>query len=169
ADMFGAAQTIQLANAERGAIARFRELNRLRLHTAIRDRLLDQILQSISRNMSNIGTGVILLLASHSMAAGTFTVGDFALFVFYLGWVGEFTALFGSMLAKYRQAGVSFARMVELLQGSPPPVLVEHRPIFQQPVAPNGMRALQPLERTEVLDLTYVHPSSGRGIRHISF
>jgi ATP-binding cassette, subfamily B, bacterial len=131
--------------------------------------LLDQVLQSISRNISNIGTGVILLLASHSMAAGSFSVGDFALFVFYLGWVGEFTALFGSMLAKYRQAGVSFGRMVELMQGSAPPSLVEHRPIFRLPTQADGRHARPPFERLEVVDLTYLHPGSGRGVRHISF
>lgn len=168
ADVFGAAQTIQLADAERGVIERFRELNRVRLHTAIRDRLLDQVLQSISRNMANIGTGVILLLASRSMATGTFTVGDFALFVFYLGWVGEFTALFGSVLAKYRQAGVSFARMVELLQGSPPPALVAHHPVFE-PVVSGPRRLKTPLQVLEVVDLTYVYRTSGHGIRHVSF
>ena len=168
ADMFGAAQTIQLANAERGVIERFRELNRTRLHTAIRDRLLDQILQSISRNMSNIGTGVVLLLASRGMSAGTFTVGDFALFVFYLGWVGECTALFGGVLAKYRQAGVSFGRMVELLQGLPAPALVAHRPVFEPALSPPA-RAGGPLHVLEVVDLTYVYSSSGRGIRHGSF
>jgi ATP-binding cassette subfamily B protein len=168
ADIFGAAQAIQLANAERGVIERFRELNRVRLHTAIRDRLLDQVLQSISRNMSNIGTGVILLLASRSMAAGTFSVGDFALFVFYLGWVGEFTALYGSVLAKYRQAGVSFARMVELLQGLPPPALVAHRPVFDA-VMSRPPRIEGSLRDLEVVDLTYVYPSSGRGIRKVNF
>jgi ATP-binding cassette, subfamily B, bacterial len=168
-DAFGAAQTIQLANAERGVVERFRALNRVRLDTAIRDRLLDQLLQSISRNMSNIGTGVILLLASRSMAAGSFSVGDFALFVFYMGWVGEFTALFGSTLAKYRQAGVSFRRMVELMQGSAPPRLVEHRPIFRSPTGSDTVRSHPPFERLEVVDLTYLHPGSGRGVRHIIF
>jgi ATP-binding cassette subfamily B protein len=169
ADVFGAAQTLQLANAEAGVISRIRELNRTRLHTAIRDRLLDQILQSISRNLSNIGTGVILVLAGRGMAEGSFSVGDFALFVFYLGWVGEFTALFGSMLAKYRQAGVSFGRMLELMQGSPPPALVQHRPIFHLPVRSDASAALAPFQMLEVDNLTYVHPSSGRGIRGVSF
>jgi ATP-binding cassette, subfamily B, bacterial len=168
-DAFGAAQTIQLANAERDVVERFRALNRIRLDTAIRDRLLDQVLQSVSRNMSNIGIGVILLLGSRSMATGSFSVGDFALFVFYLGWIGEFTALFGSMLAKYRQAGVSFGRMVELMQGSVPPSLVEHRPIFHMPAVADVRRAGQSFELLEVEDLTYIHPGSGRGVRHVTF
>ncbi|MBV9898349.1 MAG: ABC transporter ATP-binding protein [Chloroflexi bacterium] len=168
-DTFGAAQIIQLANAERDVVERFRSLNQIRLATAIRDRLLDQLLQSVSRNTSNIGTGVILLLGSRSMATGSFSVGDFALFVFYLGWIGEFTALFGSMLAKYRQAGVSFGRMVELMHGSAPPSLVEHRPIFHPPAAADVWCAAHAFEVLEVVDLTYVHPDSGRGVRHITF
>jgi ATP-binding cassette subfamily B protein len=169
ADVFGAAQTLQLANAELGVVGRIRELNRLRSHTAIRDRLLDQILQSISRNLSNIGTGVILVLAGRGLAEGSFSVGDFALFVFYLGWVGEFTAEFGSMLAKYRQAGVSFARMLELMQGSPPAALVQHRPIFQPQERSERGLAAAPFQMLEVVGLTYVHPNSGRGIRGVSF
>jgi ATP-binding cassette subfamily B protein len=169
ADVFGAAQTIQLANAEPGVIGRIRELNRARSHTAIRDRLLDQILQSISRNLSNIGTGVILVLAGRGLAEGSFSVGDFALFVFYLGWVGEFTAEFGSMLAKYRQAGVSFARMLELMQGAPPAALVQHREIFQPQQRSGQGRAVAPFQVLAVDNLTYLHPSSGRGIRGVSF
>ena len=168
-DAFGAAQTIQLANAERDVVERFRVLNRIRLDTAIRDRLLDQVLQSVSRNMSNIGTGVILLLGSRSMATGSFSVGDFALFVFYLGWIGEFTALFGSMLAKYRQAGVSFGRMVELMQGSTPPSLVEHRPIFYAPAVAHVQHAGQSFEVLDVVDLTYIHPGSELGVSNITF
>ena len=167
ADVFSAPHTIQLASAEGGVIAGFRELNHVRLQTAIRDRLLDQVLQSVSRNTSNIGTGVILLLASRAMEAGTFTVGDFALFVFYLGWVGEFTGMFGLVLAKYRQAGVSFGRMGELMRGSSPQVLVEHQPVFEPGPQPRRENAT-PLDMLEVSNLTYLHPASGRGIRDVT-
>lgn len=167
ADVFAAAHTIQLANAEASVIGRFRDLNQARLESAIRDRLLDQVLQSVSRNTSSIGTGVILLLAARAMQAGTFTVGDFALFVFYLGWVGEFTAMFGYILAKYRQAAVSFGRMLELMPGSPAQALVQHQPVFR-PV-PRRIADARKLSHLMVENLTYVHPTSGRGVRDASF
>ena len=171
ADVFGATATIQAATAEARVVDRFRQLNAVRLHKAIRDRVLDQLLQSVSRNTANLGTGGILLLASQGLQAGTFTVGDFALFVFYLGWIGEFTAMFGTVLAKYRQADVSFGRMVELLQGAAPGALVQHRPgLLKSDVSvPSASVDRTGLEVLEVTRVGYVYPGSDRGVRDISF
>ncbi len=119
-EIFGAVQAIKVAGAETQVIRRFGALNSQRRATGVRDKLFNEILSSIFANAVNVGTGLILLLAATSMRAGTFTVGDFALFVYYLGWISEFTAMFGIVLARYRQAGVSFERMVTLLQGAPP-------------------------------------------------
>ena len=41
------------------------------------------------------------------MQQKTFTVGDFALFVFYLGFISELTAFCGLLVARYQQIGVS--------------------------------------------------------------
>ncbi len=171
ADVFSATATIQAATAEARVVDRFRQLNAVRLHKAIRDRVLDQLLESVSRNTANLGTGGILLLASQGLRAGTFTVGDFALFVFYLGWIGEFTAMFGTVLAKYRQADVSFGRMVELLQGAAPGALVQHRAglLTSEISLPSPGEDRTPLEVLEVFHLSYAYPGSGRGVRDISF
>ena len=49
--------------------------------------------------------------------------------MFYLGWIGEFTAMFGTVLARYRQAHVSFVRMVELFTRGPLGILGRERKI----------------------------------------
>jgi len=91
--------------------------------------------------------------------------------VFYLGWIGEFTAMFGTVLAKYRQADVSFRRMVELMQGAAPAALVQHRPVFARldSDAPAAGVALPPLTVLEVSGLSYLYPGSGRGVVDVSF
>ncbi len=128
-------------------------------------------LSSIFANAVNVGTGLILLLAATSMRAGTFTVGDFALFVYYLGWISEFTAMFGIVLARYRQAGVSFERMVTLLQGAPPQSLVAHGPVYMRgplpaiPVAPRD--TADRLHTIEAAGLAFRYPESARGIEGI--
>jgi ATP-binding cassette subfamily B protein len=105
------------------------------------------------------------------MRAGTFTVGDFALFVYYLGWISEFTAMFGIVLTRYRQAGVSFERMVTLLQGAPPQSLVAHGPVYMRdalpdiPVPPRS--AEDRLHSIEASGLTFRYPESARGIEGI--
>ena len=170
-EIFGAVQAIKVAGAETQVIRRFGALNNQRRTTSVRDKLFNEILSSIFANAVNIGTGLILLLAATSMRAGTFTVGDFALFVYYLGWISEFTAMFGIVLARYRQAGVSFERMVTLLQGAPPQSLVAHGQVYMRgplpaiPIPPRD--AADRLHTIEATGLTFRYPESARGIEAI--
>src|SRR5207247_663265 len=99
-EVFGAVQAVQVAGADEQVAAYFRRLNDQRLHSAVRDHVFDQLIQSIFWNTVSVGTGLILLFAGQSMWAGSFSVGDFALFVYYLGWVTEFTALSGIAIAR---------------------------------------------------------------------
>lgn len=63
------------------------------------------------------GTGAILLVAAQAMMTGSFSVGDFALFVAYLGTVGEVIRTVGAVLAGAKQTTVSLARLAALLLG----------------------------------------------------
>jgi ATP-binding cassette, subfamily B, bacterial len=164
AEVFAATSTITASAAEERTIQRFRALNRIRLEAMVRDRVFDQVLQSISRNVSNLGTGVILLLVADSIGASSFTLGDFAIFVFYLGWVGEFTNQFGIVMALYRRSAVSFSRMSELLGGAHPSRLVLHLPARPGRFVPPN----EPLKLLRIDGLTYLYPDSRRGIRNVS-
>jgi ATP-binding cassette subfamily B protein len=98
-EMFGAVQAVQVAGAEGRVIEHFRQINDNRRRLMLRDRLLTQALDSVFANMVSLGTGLILILSAQSMRTGTFTVGDFALFVYYLAFFTDFTQHFGSFLA----------------------------------------------------------------------
>jgi ATP-binding cassette, subfamily B, bacterial len=167
-EVFGAAQAIQLAGAEDDVLAHVRGLNESRRRLMLHDRLLTQMLDSIYSNTVSLGTGLILLLAASSMREARFTVGDFALFVYYLGHVTDFTQFFGMFLAHYKQTGVAFARMQVLLQGAPPDRLVQGGPLYltgplpPPPAAPP--RDPAGLARLEARGLTYHYPESGRGV-----
>src|SRR5205085_5891128 len=127
--IFGAVQAIQVAGAEHHVIAHFDRLNETRRQAVIKDRLVSELLYAVFTNTIGVGTGLILLLATQSMQAGTFTVGDFALFVYYLGYVTWFPQLLGGFAANYKQTGVSVERLTALLQGASPAALVEHAPL----------------------------------------
>jgi ATP-binding cassette subfamily B protein len=116
-EIFGAVQAVQLARAERGVVDHFRRLNDIRRHALLRERAVQLVTQSIYWNTVNLGTGLILLLGAQSMRAGTFTVGDFALFVSYLGFVTEFTGFAGLFLTQWKQLNVSVRRMLALMRG----------------------------------------------------
>jgi ATP-binding cassette, subfamily B, bacterial len=175
-EVFGAVQAVQVAGADEAVGAQFRRLNDARLQMAVRDRVFDQMLHSIFWNAVNFGVGFILLFAGQSMTNGSFTVGDFALFVYFLGWITDFTSLFGVIVARYKQAGVSFTRMVRLLGGAPSETLVEPGPLYlsgsypQVPgVPPHAATAGGRLDTLEVNGLTYLYPDGGRGVRDVSF
>ena len=92
------------------------------------------------------------------MRAGTFTVGDFALFVFYLGWVTDFPNGDAGWLTGYRQAGVSAARL--LRPGAPaqggPLAHPQPAPVYGGPLPPpprgRDQRSRPSGERLETLD-----------------
>jgi ATP-binding cassette subfamily B protein len=171
-EMFGAAQAVKVSAAEPCVIARFRALNETRRVVTLKDRLFTELLESVFRNTVNLGTGVILLLAAQAMRDGSFTIGDFALFVYYLGFVTEFTGGMGMFGAWYKQVGVSFGRLVTLLQGAPPETLVQHKPVSVRGPLPDvpyvPKTGAHRLEALEVSGLTYKYPDSGRGIEGVN-
>jgi ATP-binding cassette subfamily B protein len=170
-EMFGAAQAIKVASAETRVIAHLRLLNAVRRKAAVQDRFFDALFQSVFENVINLGTGAILMLAGRGMREGSFTVGDFALFVYYLGWVTEFIAVFGTFWRQLKQSEVSLARMVELLQGARPETLVRHGAVYLRGALPELAYAPKTdehrLERLDVTGLTCIYPDTGRGVADI--
>lgn len=172
AETFGAVQAIKVASAEDRVIDYFDTLNEKRRQAALKDRLFNEVLGSIFQNSGNIGTAIILLLAANSLQSGDFTVGDFALFVSYLGNTTNFVSFLGFLLARYKQATVAIERMVRLLQGAPPLSLVAHSPVHLSGPLPEipfvEKTAVHHLNDLTIHDLSYTHPDSGRGISNIN-
>ncbi len=171
-ETFSAAQAIKVASAENRLLERFGLLNETRQKTTLKDRLFNEFFRSVFANAVNLGTSVLLLSAGQSMRSGSFTVGDFALFVYYLGFVTDFAGQIGTYWALYKQSGVSIQRMNKLLENSPAETLVKHSPVYMQgdlpPVPFIPKRPEDRLESIEAADLTYKYPSSGRGIEGVN-
>ncbi|HEV7662278.1 MAG TPA: ABC transporter ATP-binding protein [Chloroflexota bacterium] len=173
-EVFSAATTIKMANAEERVVAHLRQVNEARRRATLVDRVFSQAVTSASINVANLGTGVLLLLAARSMAAGTFTVGDFALFVSFISWLTQIASLFGQFTTNIRQMDVSIQRLTALLPGVPPEALFVHAPLFLRgPLPPlagqPGATLTEPLVELEAQCLCYVFPDSARGIADIGF
>jgi ATP-binding cassette subfamily B protein len=170
-EIFGAVQAVQVATAEDAVGARFEELNDVRRRAAVRDRVFNELLNSVFNNAASLGTGLILLLAASDMRAGRFTVADFALFVYYLGYVTDFAALIGVRWTNYKQSGVSFDRLAVLMADAPPERLVAHGLVYMNgdlpQVPPLADAGDDRLESLEVRGLTYRYPDSGRGVEGV--
>lgn len=175
-EIFGSAQAVKVATAEKDVLARFSRLNESRRKVAIRDSLFNAALNSIIWNFSSIIAGVILLLVTSQLdsrlpGGPKMSLGDFSLFMYYLGFTTELTAVTGMMMAFYKQAGVSLARMIKLLQGGDPMSLVKHTPVFatgELPSIPFSRKTDQHrLDDLRVRGLCFHYPDTGRGIDSI--
>ncbi len=169
-EVFGAVQAVQTANAEDRVVRYFEGLNEARRRANLNDLLLTELIRSVSTNAASLGTGLLLVMAAESMRTGSFSVGDFALFVSYMGWLTQVTSMFGHFLAQYRQTGVSLDRLLALIQGPDPEELVKHSPInpgtpLEMPSPPR--LAVDRLDTLEATRLTYHYPGTRRGITDI--
>ncbi len=170
-ELFGAVQAVKVAGAEERSVDHLKALNVTRRKATLKDVLFSQVLNSAFHNTSNLFTGLILLSVGSVMQAGDFTVGDLALFVYYLSWVTDFSAIIGDKIAWFKRLGVSIDRMIYLLQGTPARKLVEYAPVYLRGDLPEVAYPKKTegdqLETLEVHNLTYRFPDTGRGIENI--
>ena len=170
-EMYGSVQSIKVAGAEDRMLEHFSALNEVRRKAMVRDRVLTASLESVFWNTLNIGTGLILVLAATSMSEGTMTVGEFALFVYFLNFVTDAVYFMGLFIARFRQAGVSVDRMVELMRGAPWQRLTRRADLaLRGPIThPAGVpdAATDRLQRVEIRQLTFHYPRSHAGIDNV--
>ncbi|NOT04039.1 MAG: ABC transporter ATP-binding protein [Anaerolineales bacterium] len=171
-EFFGAVQAVKVATAEKNVIGHFHKLNDERRILTIREKLFDEVLGSIYRNTSTLGTGVILVLVGQSMRTGNFTLGDFSLFVYLLQSMGDLTTFGGMLAARYKQLTVSVQRMYHLMENAPLDALVEHSPINLEGPLPEVIyppkSASDRLNELVADHLTFHYTGSLNGIDDIS-
>ncbi len=171
-EFFGAVQAVKVATAEKNVINHFHKLNDTRRILTIREKLFDEVLGSIYRNTSTLGTGVILVLVGQSMRTGNFTLGDFSLFVYLLQSMGDLTTFGGMLWARYKQLNVSVQRMYHLMENAPLDALVEHSPINLDGPLPEVIyptkSASDRLNELVAEQLTFHYPESVNGIEGVS-
>ncbi len=171
-DLFQAILAIKVVGTESQVVKRFNTLGEQRRKTSLRDQLLSQIINALSSNIADLGTGLLLLVVAQAVSDRTFSVGDFAIFISYLTWITSLIGGIGSMLASYRQMAVSLKRLIAFQQGGRPENLVEHSPNCLKgplpPVVYEQKNEQDRLKTLEVKNLSYCYPHSGRGIQDIS-
>lgn len=192
AELFGAVQAVKVAGAETQTVTHFARLTEMRKRTTIRAALLGELAFSMNSIAVVIGVGMLLLLAGQAMARGAFTVGDFALFTYYLWFTTDLPSYLGSFVGDIKQQEVAISRLTELIPDEPPEALVEHHPVFVSSTDIGGAQARTSADRLppsracalirtpfseqtfrppllEVRGLTCLHPGTDRGVRDISF
>lgn len=172
-EVFGSVQAVKVATAEKNVVGHFERLNESRHDAAVRDVLFNSLFRAVNTNMAFIGMGIVMVMVAGKMRAGTFNLGDFALFVFFLQHLGWNMFFVGEVLAQYKRSTVSLGRLGELIPEAPLSRVVAHRPLYMksdppQVAIPDKERDDR-LDRLVVRDLTARYPSSGRGIDGVDF
>jgi ATP-binding cassette subfamily B protein len=178
-EMFDAVQAIKIADAAAPVVAHLDRLNQARQHAELRKELFRGLLDSVNNGAVTFGVGMMLLLAGSAISAGTFTVGDFALFTTYLWFTTQVPSELGTFFGDYRTQEASIDRMLALIRPEPPEALVAVHPVYERgdlPAAPAASKTPSDrLERLDVRGLTYRHPAAdggpnteARGIEDIS-
>ncbi len=171
-EFFGAVQAVKVANAEHNIVNHFHKINDERRVLTVREKLFDEVLSSIYRNTSTLGTGVILVLVGQTMRTGNFTLGDFSLFVYLLQSMSDLTTFGGMLWARYKQLDVSVKRMYHLMENAPLDGLIQHHQVdFAAPLPDVTYPTKTASDRLGELvanHLTFHYPESSNGIEDIS-
>jgi len=171
-EFFGAVQAVKVATAEKNIINHFHKINDARRVLTVREKLFDEVLGSIYRNTSTLGTGVILVLVGQSMRTGNFTLGDFSLFVYLLQSMSDLTTFGGMLWARYKQLDVSVKRMYRLMENAPLNALVEHSHVDLTGPLPEVAYATKTasdrLNELVAEQLTFHYPDSTNGVEGIN-
>jgi ATP-binding cassette, subfamily B, bacterial len=166
-EVFQSAQSIKLMAAEQHVLGRLRELNKTRQQTSVKDAFFTQALNSIFYNSSDIAIGGVLVLAAAPMTSGTFTVGDLALFSYYLFFVARLPLTLGQVWVEHRQAAVAAARLSVIAAEPSQAALARSAPPLSP--APAMLAVPERLEELRVSGLSYRYPGGGRSISGVDF
>ena len=102
-------QAIQVAGAEAHVVAHLDTHNERRRKAMLRDTVLTSTVNSLSATTVSIGTGLVLVLAALSVHSAHLGPGDLALFISYLGSIGEFVGTISSLIAQTAQPTFHFS------------------------------------------------------------
>jgi ATP-binding cassette, subfamily B, bacterial len=171
-EVFSSAQAVKIANSEAGAAAYFHKLNEERRRKDLREMFFLRLIDTLMTSSVTFGLGVMLLLAGTAISQGTFTVGDFALFVSYLWFTPHALVDIGAFIGDYKTQSVSIQRLADLAHPQQASSLVTFNPVYAKEPIPEVVyepkSSVDRLERLDVRGLTCRYGSNGKGVENVS-
>jgi len=170
-ELFNSVQSIKVAGAEENCLEHLEELNNERRKFMLKDNLFNQLLNGIFTNTVTLGTGFMLLIIAQMLSAESFSLGDFSLFIYCLGFVSDNTTFWGEFMAHFQQTDVSVNRMKKVLDNEKGDKLVVSRKLYvNQKITPyesTEEEISEALENLHIKGVSYKYLDSGRGITDI--
>lgn len=167
-EIFSGIQAVKLSGNEEYILNNLRKLNNKRMKAMVLDKIFVTAMDSIFLTASAIGTGMILLLSRKYMIDGTFSLGDFTLFIYYLPYVSDFAGFLGEIIARYKHGGVAFERMNKLLSDNSGKTILRHNSLhlkgkLEDESMPQETREFRKLK---IKNLSCVY-DNGKGINNV--
>ena len=168
-ELLGAIQALKVADAANDVVAHFTALNAIRQRAAVRERSFYRLVHGIASQSVALGSGLLLLTAGQRMAAGAFTIGDFALFTYFLAFVVNFPSTLGTFFGDYQQQAVAINRLCEMVQPAGAESLVAAQAERTQAVPVEAATDTQCTSGNllSAHNISYHYPGSGNGISGI--
>ena len=114
-DVFAGAAVIAMSRTSEHVIARVQQHGDTRRRAALREVLLNQSVQALSRNVATLASGVALIVSVPAIIDGRLTSGDVGLTLSYVTWLAVLAGFYGDFVLQFRQARVALARLGELV------------------------------------------------------
>ncbi|GAA4908910.1 ATP-binding cassette subfamily B protein/ATP-binding cassette subfamily C protein EexD [Stackebrandtia albiflava] len=111
AETVRAAATVVTAGTHGAVLERMRRLNRRRESSAVADQTFRETQDSFSFLASTASAGLVMLTAAGDLHAGTLSVGDLALLVYFATMVGDMVLFTGQVVQRIRVTRVSLDRL----------------------------------------------------------
>jgi len=173
-EIFDAVQAIKIAGAEQDVVEQAAAFNETSRRMQTRESMFRALLDALNSSVVTFGIGIMLLMAGTAISQGTFTVGDFALFVSYLWFTTQVPSELGTFYGDYKVQEVSIDRLLDMIRPEKAGALVAYHPVYTRGALPEITQPVKTsadrLEKLEVRGLTYRFPTENgerRGIEHI--
>ena len=157
-EIINAQLAVRVAGAKGRVIDRLGRIGDDRRRLSLRDHVFAESLNSMNFHLVHVSTGAVLLIGASKIRDGTFTVGDFAMFVIFLDQLTYLPAEIGRVITELKRTRVSIRRMNALLPGEAPESVVAPAPVYLRRALP---AVESPPERTrlERLEWSVSRPS----------
>lgn len=169
-DMVNSVLSIKAAGAEGAMLSHFDELSRARMKAVLRDVLFGAQAGAAINGVVQVGTVLVMLLAARGMRTGGFPLGDFSMFVMYLGTLANCIERVMELVGEVQKAKACYARITQAVSGAPEAdLMLDRGPLLRKPegIAP-APRHRVPLRAFRVERLSVRRPG-GQGLEQVSF
>lgn len=170
-DTVNLVQTIKISDSQDSILKHYEKLNKARLKVVLKDTLFGSGLQAILGSTVYVGTAVIMLVVAKKMMQGEFQIGDFSMFIAYLGTLASCVERIVELVACSKQAQVSYDRILELVgQENEDKLTISCKLSAFKNLEKFECEAMErtPLKEMVVKNLTYAHDDRN-GIYDVNF